>query len=252
MTGQRGSPVAGQQGLRRFLQPPADAGPVGPAAGAPRVTGPAGPGTSAASPRGAEEPGPAAGQAEETCELCAAPIGPVHGHLADLEHATLNCACRACYLLFTEPGAGRGRYRAVPERYLRDPAHPLTAAEWAELDVPVGLAFFLYSSRRGQVCGFYPSPAGVTECTLDLAAWARLGQAHPLLPSPEDDVEAVLVNRTEAGIECFLVPVDVCYELAGRMRMLWQGFDGGAEARQSIAEFLGLVRSRARDLAPGP
>ena len=252
MTGQRSSPVAGPQGLRRFLQPPADAGPVGPATGAPPVTGPAGPGAPAASPRGAGEPSPAASQAEETCELCAAPIGPVHGHLADLEHATLNCACRACYLLFTEPGAGRGRYRAVPERYLRDPAHQLTAAEWAELDVPVGLAFFLYSSRRGQVCGFYPSPAGVTECTLDLAAWARLGQAHPLLSSPEDDVEAVLVNRAEAGIECFVVPVDVCYELAGRMRMLWQGFDGGAEARQSIAEFLDSVRSRARDLAPGP
>ena len=251
MTGQRGSPVAGPQGLRRFLQPPADAGPVGPPTGAPPVTGPAGPGTPAASPRGAGEPGPAAGQAEETCELCAAPIGPVHGHMADLEHSTLDCACRACYLLFTEPGAGRGRYRAVPERYLRDPARQLTAAEWAELDVPVGLAFFLYSSRRGQVCGFYPSPAGVTECTLDLAAWARLGQAHPLLSSPEDDVEAVLVNRAEAGIECFVVPIDVCYELAGRMRMRWQGFDGGAEARQSIAEFLDSVRSRARDLAPG-
>jgi hypothetical protein len=194
----------------------------------------------------------APGQAEETCELCAAPIGPVHGHLADLERSTLSCACRACYLLFTEPGAGRGRYRAVPERYLRDPARPLTAAEWAELDVPVGLAFFLHSSRRGQVCGFYPSPAGVTECTLDLAAWARLAQAHPLLSSPEEDVEAVLVNRAEAGVECFLVPIDVCYELAGRMRMLWQGFDGGAEARQSIAEFLGSVRSRARDLAPEP
>ena len=81
MTGQRGSPVAGPQGLRRFLQPP--------------PTGPAGPGTSAASPRGAEAPGPAAGQAEETCELGAEPIGPVHGHLAYLEQATLNCACRA-------------------------------------------------------------------------------------------------------------------------------------------------------------
>ena len=140
----------------------------------------------------------------------------------------------------------------MPERYLRDPARPLTAAEWAELDVPVGLAFFLHSSQRGQVCGFYPGPAGVTECMLDLAAWARLGRAHPLLSSPEHDVEAILVHRTDAGVECFLVPVDVCYELAGRMRMLWRGFDGGAEARQSIAEFLDSVRSRARDLAPGP
>jgi len=198
------------------------------------------------------EPGPAPGQAEETCELCAAPIGPAHGHLADLENSTLNCACRACYLLFTEPGAARGRYRAVPERYLRDPARPLTAAEWAGLDVPVGLAFFLNSSRRGQVCGFYPSPAGVTECTLDLAAWARLGKAHPLLLAADADVEAVLVSRADADVECFVVPIDACYELAGRMRMLWQGFDGGAEARQSIAEFLDSVRACARDLPPEP
>jgi len=176
----------------------------------------------------------------------------VHGHLADLERSTLTCACRACYLLFTEPGAGRGRYRAVPERYLRDPARPLTVAEWGELDVPVGLAFFLNTSRRGQVCGFYPSPAGVTECTLDLAAWARLGQDHPLLLAADADVEAVLVSRTDTGIECFLVPVDACYELAGRMRILWQGFDGGAEARQSIAAFLDSVRSRARDLTLEP
>jgi hypothetical protein len=102
------------QGLRRFLLQPA----------AP-ATGPAGPGAPAVPPprrrgaRPAAGPAPSPGQAEETCELCAAPIGPVHGHLADLEHSTLNCACRACYLLFTEPGAGRGRYRAVPERYLR-------------------------------------------------------------------------------------------------------------------------------------
>ena len=251
MTGQRGTPAAGRQGLRRFLQP-ADGGPPRSAGGAAPSIEPAGPGTPPYPPHGAVEPGPAPGQAVETCELCAAPIPAVHGHLADLEHSTLDCACRACYLLFTERGAGRGRYRAVPERYLRDPARPLTAAEWAELDVPVGLAFFLHSSQRGQVCGFYPGPAGVTECTLDLAAWARLGRAHPLLSSPEDDVEAVLVHRTDAGVECFLVPVDVCYELAGRMRMLWRGFDGGAEARQSIAEFLDSVRSRARDLAPEP
>jgi hypothetical protein len=30
------------------------------------------------------------------------------------------------------------------------------------------------------------------------------------------------------------------------MRLYWRGFDGGAEARASIAEFLGHVRSHAR------
>ncbi len=246
--------MTGQPGLRRFLQPPAEApgaSPGMPAAG-PVATVPAGPGSPAAPPRGAVAPGPASGQSEEFCELCAVPVGPVHGHVADLERSTLACACRACYLLFTDPGAGRGRYRAVPQRYLHDPARPLTATEWAELDVPVGLAFFLRSSRRGQVGGFYPSPAGVTECMLDLEAWARLGQAHPLLLAAEDDVEAVLVSRGDADVECFVVPVDVCYELAGRMRLLWQGFDGGPEARQSIAGFLDSVRARARELAQEP
>lgn len=182
--------------------------------------------------------------------MCATPVDPAHGHVADLERSTLICACRACYLLFTDSGAGQGRYRAVPDRYLRDPAHPLTAAQWGELDVPVGLAFFLRSSQRGQVCAFYPSPAGATECTLDLQAWARLGESHPLVSSAEEDVEAVLVSRADAGVEHFLVPIDACYELAGRIRLLWQGFDGGAEARQAIEEFLGSVRARARDLVP--
>ena len=69
----------------------------------------------------------------------------------------------------------------MPDRYLRDPARPLSAAEWDELEIPVGLAFFLRSSAAGEVTGFYPSPAGATECRLDLAAWDRLAAAHPLL-----------------------------------------------------------------------
>ena len=102
------------------------------------------------------------------------------------------------------------------------------------------------------MAGFYPSPAGVTECRLDLGAWDRLAAAHPLLGALEPDVEAALVCRTDGTVEHFLVPIDACYELAGRMRLHWRGFDGGAEARQSIADFLGQVRSRARPLPQEP
>lgn len=189
-----------------------------------------------------------AGRAGESCEMCAASVPPEHGHVADLEAAALLCACRACYLLFTAPDAARGRFRAVPDRYLCDPERPMSATDWDDLEIPVGLAFFLKSSRQEQVTGFYPSPAGVTECRLDLMAWERIAAGHPLLRAITPDVEAALICRTTDGVEHFLVPIDACYELAGRMRLHWRGFDGGTEARQHIADFLANVRSRARSL----
>jgi hypothetical protein len=215
----------------------------------------------AASPPGAARPGPAAAGSRGpsapagptgTCEMCGTPVGDGHGHVADLQQSTLLCACRPCYLLFTGPQAGGGRWRAVPARYLADPAQPLTAAEWDELQVPVGLAFFLRQSASGQVAGFYPSPAGVTECRLDLGHWQRLAAAHPLLRTAEPDVEAVLIHRDGPEVEHFVVPVDVCYELAGRLRLVWRGFDGGDEARGAIATFLAAARSRARPRDPAP
>jgi Family of unknown function (DUF5947) len=184
--------------------------------------------------------------------MCAAEIPAEHGHLADVEQSTLVCACRACYLLFTHSQAGRGRYRAVPDRYRSDPAHPLSVADWDALEIPVGLAFFLRRSEGGEVTGFYPSPAGATECRLDLQAWQRIEGSHPMLTAAAPDVEAILIYRGDAGVDCFLVPIDACYELAGRMRLLWRGFDGGSEARASIAEFLDGVRSRSRAFGQEP
>jgi Family of unknown function (DUF5947) len=217
-------------------------------------------------PSPAASPAPRPG--EETCEFCAAQIPADHGHVADLEQSTLMCGCRACYLLFTHSGAGqtrqqdpepgsgrpvgRARYRSIPDRYRSDPSHPLTPAEWDALEIPVGLAFFLRGSASAETTAFYPSPAGATECRLDLEAWGRIAATHPLLGAAEPDVEAILISRGRVDrdvIECFLVPIDACYELAGRMRLQWRGFDGGAEARQSIADFLDRVRERSRDLS---
>ncbi|MGH3203519.1 MAG: DUF5947 family protein, partial [Streptosporangiaceae bacterium] len=91
--------------------------------------------------------------------------------------------------------------------------------------------------------------------------WDRLVAAHPLLGTLAPDVEAIFVNRTELGNEVFLIPVDECYALVGELRMKWQGFDGGAEARAALAVFLDGLRRRAvplerresgPDLMPGP
>jgi Family of unknown function (DUF5947) len=185
--------------------------------------------------------------AAERCELCSTEVPVEHGHIADLDGASLLCACRACYLLFTQENGGRRKYKSVPDRYLRDASRVMTPAAFDQLEIPVGLAFFLRTSRGGgELSAFYPSPAGATECRLDLQLWQQLVIDYPLLGATADDVEAALISRSNDGVEYFLVPIDACYELAGRMRLYWHGFDGGTEARASIAAFLTDVRDRAR------
>jgi hypothetical protein len=183
----------------------------------------------------------------ERCELCGEQLGAEHPHMVDLQQRSIACACKACALLFTRPG---GRYRTVPDRVRHDPSAPLTGAEWAELQIPVGIAFFFFNSALGRVIASYPSAAGVTECELDLGAWDKLAADHPLLGALTPDVEAILVvggsPREATPIETFLVPIDVCYSLAGALRLEWHGFDGGSEVRRILADLLASLRKRAR------
>jgi hypothetical protein len=184
---------------------------------------------------------PDAGAAKDRCELCAEKLGAEHRHLVDPRDRSIACACTACALLFTKAG---GRYQTVPDRVRHDPEAPLTDAEWARLSIPVTIAFFFFNSALGRVVASYPSPAGVTECELDLAAWDELADTHPLLAALEPDVEAILVVRPDT----FLIPIDTCYSLAGALRLNWHGFDGGSEVRAVMAEYLAGIRRRARPL----
>jgi Family of unknown function (DUF5947) len=193
-------------------------------------------------------PEPGAAAAAERCEMCGVPVDERHGHVVEVEKRSLVCTCRACYLLFTRDGAAGGRYRAVPERYLVDPAHPLTDPDWDELQIPVTTAFLFTNTAVGRVVACYPSPAGATECLLDLAAWHRLAGSHPLLSAAEPDVEALFVTRTDSGLESFLVPIDACYALVGAVRLHWTGFDGGDEVRRALASFTADLRARSRPL----
>jgi len=243
-------------GLRRFVKRTAG-GPAGAPPGLPPsiqevLAARAAARSDAGGPEGAER-----------CEMCREVLGERHGHVVDLEKRSLSCTCRACYLLFTHEGAAGGRYRAVPEHVYHDPGRPLTDADWNELQIPVAMAFFFYNSALDRVVAGYPSPGGATECELDLAAWDRLAAAYPLLETLVPDVEAIFVNRTEADVvspegsprqensayEVFLIPVDECYSIVGELRMKWQGFDGGAEARAALAAFLAGLRRRAVPLA---
>lgn len=183
---------------------------------------------------------------ERACEMCGADFGEKHQHVVDLESRNLVCTCRACYLLFTHEGAAQGRYKAVPDRLLHDPSPALDEAAWDELQVPVRIAFFFYNSQLGRIVGFYPSPAGATESLLPLNAWDALAETNPMFGAIEPDVEAILLEHSRRGSQAFLVPIDVCYELVGLMRLKWKGFDGGEVAQHAIDAFLESLRARSR------
>ena len=135
----------------------------------------------------------------------------------------------------------RTTYRSLPDVRL-------SATRWDAMQVPVGVAFFFVNSAVGQVAAFYPSPAGATESLLPLDAWDDLVADHPELADMAPDVEALLVRVDDrAGeAECFVVPIDACYELVGQLRRLWKGFDGGAEARAALEAFFANVRRAER------
>jgi hypothetical protein len=188
---------------------------------------------------------------EEHCELCRQPIGAEHAHVVNVESRRLYCACRPCYLLFVPRGAAAGKMRAVPERYRRDPGFRVDEASWARLQIPVRTAFFFRNTHLGRAVAFYPSPAGATESQLELGTWDELVAANPGLAELEPDVEAALVHaRRGAELECFLVPIDACYELVGRVRKTWRGFDGGEAAWQAIDDFFDGLRARCAGATP--
>jgi hypothetical protein len=196
----------------------------------------------------ANRPAPSA---QERCEMCAEDIGEAHQHVVDLVGRGLMCTCRPCYLLFTAEGAEL-RYRAVPNRYLSYPDFALFAGQWDELEIPVGLAFFLPNSVLGRTVAFYPGPAGATESELPLGAWDRIVDANPALGRLAPDVEALIVRMPErsagdspAVAVAYGVPVDRCYELVGALRMTWRGFDGGQEARALLGAFFADLAARS-------
>jgi hypothetical protein len=187
-------------------------------------------------------PAPRAG---ERCEMCGEPIPDQHPHLVRMDSRSLLCVCRPCFLLFTSAGAAGGKYKPVPERCLFARGLVLAAEQWKRLQIPVSIAFFFFNSGLGRNVAFYPSPAGATESLLPLESWAELVEANPLLRSLEPDVEALLVYKRETGFECYIAPIDVCYELVGRIRKHWKGFHGGAEAWQEIDAFFAGLRARS-------
>jgi hypothetical protein len=181
----------------------------------------------------------------ERCEMCVAPIADEHSHVVDIRNRALMCTCRPCALLFDRQGADLA-FKTVPDRYLSFPDFSLSLGQWDDLAIPVGVAFFFSHSTLGKVVAFYPSPAGATESELPLAAWDGIVDANPGLRTLIDDVEALLLRKRGDDVECFLVPIDACYELVGHLRKLWRGFDGGEEMHRRLDEFFADVKARSK------
>jgi hypothetical protein len=178
--------------------------------------------------------------AQERCETCGAPIAADHRHLLDLASRELLCACRACAILFDRDGSGGGHFRLIADRRLSVTDFALDEVSWAELRLPVDIAFFFRHSGAGRVVAFYPSPMGATESLLSLEAWTALEAANPVLRTLQPDVEALLVDRARHGRPGFghwIVPVDECYRLVGLIRTTWKGLTGGKAVWQDLARF---------------
>lgn len=186
----------------------------------------------------------------ERCEMCSEAIADEHQHVVNVDGRQLMCVCRGCYLLFTDTAAAL-RYRAIPDRYLAFPGFALDRRAWETLQIPVGLAFFFRNSALGQTVAFYPGPAGATESELDLSAWNDIRAADPRVDMLADDTEALIFRVTsDEPPNCHLIPIDACYELVGRMRLLWRGFDGGQDVREFVDDFFETVARRSRAVPP--
>jgi hypothetical protein len=172
---------------------------------------------------------------QERCDLCGLVLSMPHEHLFDVERRRLECACTACSLLFD---AAAGKRRRVRRCSLKLEAFRIGDAQWQALEVPVGLAFFSYSSSLRNVIAAYPGPAGAVESVVAEAAWADLVRDNAVLAEIEADTAAFLVNRLSATPSYHVLSIDQCYRLTGLVRERWQGLTGGDGPLQAVSEFL--------------
>jgi hypothetical protein len=177
----------------------------------------------------------------DLCDLCGTELDAGHRHLLHLEERRILCACEPCIAM----RAGDGPYRPTGSRLLWLEGFELPDDLWARLRIPIGLTFFLRSSSAGRVVGLYPSPAGATECELDLAAWDELCAANPVLETLDEDVEGLIVNRTAEPRQYAVAPIDECYRLVGTVKASWEGISGGGAVERVVPAFLEDLRQRA-------
>lgn len=183
----------------------------------------------------------------ECCEFCSSTLHPNHAHMIEPGVRRLLCACGSCALF--AGNRRETRYKLISSQVRSLPGFKLTEAQWDDLALPIGMAFFFYSGPEERIVAVYPSPAGPTESTLSLEAWEEIKRDNPALEKMEPDVEALLVNRLDRAHEYFVLPIDECYRLVGIIRTNWRGLSGGKEMKRELETFFVELRKRCVPLS---
>jgi Family of unknown function (DUF5947) len=189
----------------------------------------------------ARAPGARETSAGERCDLCAGAIPDDHRHLLNLRERQIVCACESCWAI----RAGDPELRPVGSRTLWLDRFDMPDEVWADFRIPIGLAFFMYSSVTECVVALYPSPAGATESELRFESWARLVGLNPALGDLQPDGEALIVNRRSDPPAYAIAPIDRCYMLVGLVKASWQGISGGAGVEEAVTRFFDELRAQA-------
>ncbi len=121
----------------------------------------------------------------EHCGLCRQPLGSQHDHLIDPRTRRLLCSCQACAILFNNPAA---QYKRVPKRVQFLPDCEISDAEWDELMIPIGIAFFIKQStgeNSDRICRLLSQPGwtgGILALSRRVASGVDIGWSQ--IPKP--------------------------------------------------------------------
>jgi hypothetical protein len=178
----------------------------------------------------------------EVCDLCGTTVPPDHRHMLNLYERQIVCTCEACWAL----RSGETEFRPVGHRTLWLEDFTLPEEMWAQFRIPIGLAFFMWSSVTDCVVAMYPSPAGATESELHFETWERLVGMNDVLRRLEPDAEALIVNRTADPHQYAIAPIDRCYMLVGLIKSAWEGISGGAGVDEAIARYFDELRAASQ------
>jgi hypothetical protein len=179
--------------------------------------------------------------AGEVCDLCGRGIPTEHRHMINLGERQIVCTCETCWGL----RSGDASFRPVGNRTLLLEDFEMPEDVWAAFQIPIGLAFFMFSSTTECVIALYPSPAGATESELHFSTWNGLVELNPILAELEPDAEALIVNRTSEAPVYAIAPIDRCYMLVGLIKANWQGISGGPGVARAVDQFFDELRVTA-------